>query len=84
MYGDINTSHFITVIKLIIMFQCFYDVDVDEGYIVNSTYPITSKWNSEERLEVARDYSSLGVGGGRNLFPPPQNGTRHTNSKVNI
>jgi hypothetical protein len=32
------------------------------------TYPITSKWNSEERLEVARDYSSLeggGVGGAK-------------------
>jgi hypothetical protein len=36
MYGDINTSNFVTVIKLI-MLQCFYDVDVDEGYIVYST-----------------------------------------------
>jgi hypothetical protein len=53
------------------MFQCFYDVDVDEGYIVYvvRTYPITSKWNSEERLEVARDYSSLrGWGGGGETY----------------
>ncbi len=70
------------------MFQCFYDVDVDEGYIVTvySTYPITSKWNSEERLEVARDYSSLGGGGGGGAKPISATSEWHAASisKVNI